>query len=159
TAHRALVFGSSKLALLCDPPTRYIDLGHISTGAGHVLVQYLYTNKYQALEWDQSWDSPVVRISQYKTAFEVYNAAHEYELVGLEGLAKERIDLLGAGLDLFTIIDVVKEMYPTPVADGSWLPGYVKSCIKAAFQNPRALLASKFPVDFGDSTSVAKLLL
>ncbi|KAK3389557.1 hypothetical protein B0H63DRAFT_445741 [Podospora didyma] len=158
TIHRAFMLRSSKLALLCEPSTKTLNLVHISASAGHILVQYLYTNKYRALEWRGSPFGPEASIARFKTSFEVYAAARVYELDSLEELAKEQITVLGYGLDVFAIIDVVKDAYPIPVGDDTWFPDYMKSQIKAAFENPTTLLSADFPSDFSDGTSIAKFL-
>ncbi|KAK3323098.1 hypothetical protein B0T19DRAFT_425204 [Cercophora scortea] len=156
--HRAFFLKSSKLALLCDPSTKELDLQHISGNTGHVLVQYFYTGKYEALEWTGPQSGPSAHLAEFRTSFEVYSAARTYELDGLEELAKEQIVQLGQGLDAFTMIDVVKEAYPVPVGDDVWFPNYMKGRIKAAFEDPTAIIEADFPSNYGDNFSIAKVL-
>lgn len=157
TVHRTFLLRSSKLALLCDATTRSLDLRHISGGAGHILVQYLYTNGYQALEWTGT-PRPDAGVVRFKIGVEVYAAARAYELDGLEELAKEQIEYEGASLHAFTVIDAVREAYPTPTQDDVWFPDYMKSRIKTAFKDPVSLMSAPFQIDFVEPMSIAKVV-
>ncbi|KAM7201766.1 hypothetical protein V8F20_004727 [Naviculisporaceae sp. PSN 640] len=157
TIHRTFLLKSAKLALLCQPTTKALDLSQISGGAGHIIVQYLYTSRYYGLEWRGAPRSDAT-VGRFKTAVEVYAAAREYGLNGLEELAKEEIAKEGSELHAFTIIDAVKDVYPTPTQDDVWFPDYTKTRIKAALENPADLLSAPFQIDFGEPMSIAKVV-
>ena len=130
---------------------------HISGGAGHILVQYFYTDRYQALEWTGT-PRPDAGVVRFKIAVEVYAAARAYELDGLEELAKGQLECEGAGLHAFTIIDAVREAYPRPAQDDFWFPDYMKSTIKTAFQDPASLMSAPFQIDLVEPMSIAKVV-
>ncbi|KAK0621941.1 hypothetical protein B0T17DRAFT_618317 [Bombardia bombarda] len=204
--HRAFLLRSAKLALLCTPSTKALDLCHISASAGHVLVQYFYTGTYRALQWTGAPAAPLscstknsiattttaannedaAVLARFRTAFEVYAAARLYELDQLEELAREEIELVTCiyhptsssnattsiasrnprdaptKLNVFTIIDIVKEAYPTPDADDVWFPAYMKERVKEVFMNlghhsPAAAAArdKMMPVNLGNGDSTA----
>ncbi|KAM7211032.1 hypothetical protein V8F06_013580, partial [Rhypophila decipiens] len=158
TIHRDFLLPSAKLSRLCDPATTSLDLGHISGRAGHVLVQYLYTNRYKALGWLGS-PRPDAAVVDFKIAVEVYAIARQYELYGLEELAKEQIQTAGDDLHAFAVVDAVRVAYPCPTPDDVWFPEYMKSKIKAAFEQPAALLSTMVKIDFADPMSIAKMVL
>ena len=155
--HRTVLLRSSKLALLCDAPTKTIQLRQISNHAGHTMVHYLYTGKLNILNW--AGPDADREMAQLKTMFEVYAVARTYELDGLEDLAKAEIERLASKMDAFALIDMVKTAYPIPIGDDLWFPRYIKSRIKAAFRDPSALLKTEIAHNFGDDASVVKIFL
>ncbi|KAK0732147.1 hypothetical protein B0H67DRAFT_640447 [Lasiosphaeris hirsuta] len=162
SVHRIFLQQHPKLALLLDPFTIKLDLDQISPSAGHILIQYLYTGRYQALRWKAPPTGPEADTGMLKVAFQVYTLARDYEVAGLEQLAREQISALSAAIDAFAVIDVVKETYPSLVGDDAWFPGFIKARIKAAFEDPKALMAASadtFPADFRDGVSVTKVIL
>lgn len=157
--HQAFVLRSPKLALLCGSSTKTIRLYDVSGSAGHALVQYLYTDKLETLNCAEAAHTANRELARLETTFEVYSMARTYGLEGLEELARTQIELLAAQVDPFTLIDVVKETYPTPTGNDTWFPQYIRSHIKAAFRNPSALLKAEWPPDFSSGASVVKVLL
>jgi len=90
-------------------------------------VNYLYTDTYRTLRWvGPKTDRSCYEIAKLKTAFEVYVSARMYEIPGLEVLVKENIAQLTKGLDAFTVVDVVNEVYPLSTGDDTWFPAYMK---------------------------------
>ena len=155
----------------------HIRLEHFSTQTGHIMVNWLYTGTYEPYE--HSPGSAPIGIpgattaavetdhaqNSLQTALEVYVLSRQHELNHLEDLARARIVLLGDTLNAFNIIDAVKDVYPTPVGDDHWFPTYMKSRIKAAFQDPVALLSNlnahgggRLWADFSDDTAITKAL-
>ncbi|GAB1318387.1 hypothetical protein MFIFM68171_08597 [Madurella fahalii] len=159
TVHQAFILRSPKLALLCGPSTKTIRLCDVSGNAGHALVQYLYTDSLETLDCVGAACTVNRELARLKTTFEAYSVARTYGLEGLEELARAQIELLAAQFDPFTLIDVVKETYPTPIGDDAWFPQYIRSRIKAAFRNPSTLLRAEWPPDFSSGASVVKVLL
>ncbi|KAK3347017.1 hypothetical protein B0T25DRAFT_292953 [Lasiosphaeria hispida] len=152
TVHRALLLRHPKLLALvgnqspgiwAQPPPDAAALKHISRSAGHVLVNYLYTDTYGTLKWVGPGNGREETAAKLKTGFEVYAAARKYELGGLEDLAKEQVSLLSKELDAFAIVAVVNEVYPTSTDEDTWFPGFMKTVVKTAFEGSAALLESE----------------
>lgn len=147
SVHRALLQRNAKLALLANTNGHFgaknPSLKHISRAAGHVLVQYLYADNYCTLKWMGPATGREEAIAKLKTGFEVYATAREYELDGLQELAKGHISILSKELDAFTIIAIVKETYPSTIGEDTWFPSYIKANIKAAFENSVTLMTSE----------------
>ncbi|KAK0706281.1 hypothetical protein B0T26DRAFT_726094 [Lasiosphaeria miniovina] len=147
--HPAILYRNPKLALLDTskqnswsfpkPPS----LSHISRGAGHVLVHYLYTDSYRTLDWTGPTTVHDEAIAKLRTGFEVYATARQFELDRLEELAKEQISLLSKEVDPFTILNVVSEAYPTSTNKDTWFPTYMKAVVKTAFEGSEALPKSE----------------
>ncbi|KAK3371104.1 hypothetical protein B0T24DRAFT_721289 [Lasiosphaeria ovina] len=164
--HPALLQRNPKLALLdtsrrdgwlCPNPP---SLNHISRGAGHVLVHYLYTDSYRTLNWTGPTTVRDEAIAKLRTGFEVYATARQFELDRLEELAKEQISLLSKEVDAFTILNVVSEAYPTSTNKDTWFPTYIKAVIKTAFEGSEALPKSEpSENEREDDIPVAKILL
>ncbi|KAK1749711.1 hypothetical protein QBC47DRAFT_333304, partial [Echria macrotheca] len=129
--HRGLLLKYPKLATLDAN-----SLKHISRSAGHVLVQYLYTNRYRTLKWVGPADVQQETIAKLETAFQVYATAREFDLDKLETLAIKQITLLSKDVDAFTIIDIVKKTYPAAKGNDTWFPAFVKDTIRVAFETP-----------------------
>lgn len=180
--HRDLLHRNPKLATLdvvekIDawtgapvPNPQSASLKRISRSAGHVLVQYLYTDSYRTLKWVGPADSHKETVAKLETAFEVYATAREFELEGLEALATEQIALLSKDVDAFTIIDVVKRVYPCAKGNDNWFPIFIKNTIRTAFETslttPPAETASEITADnvtaelqTAQDVPLAKLLL
>jgi len=143
--HADLLRQSPKLATLSLPvdpwsepqPSPYATvLKRISRSAGHILVNYLYTNKYRTLEWVGPADSQKETITKLEVAFEVYATAREFDLEGLEALATKKITLLSKDVDAFTVIDIVKEAYPCARGNDTWFPAFIKDTIRTASEKP-----------------------
>ncbi|KAK5657623.1 hypothetical protein OQA88_2695 [Cercophora sp. LCS_1] len=107
------------------------DMKHLSLDVGHVMVQWLYSGTYQPL----TQETPACPSKALKTAFGAYSVARQYDLIGLEALAKEKISLLGADTSVSTFINVVQEAYPTTIRKDDWLKGCVTSLAKAAMKS------------------------
>ncbi|KAL2168918.1 hypothetical protein VTG60DRAFT_6688 [Thermothelomyces hinnuleus] len=164
TIHHAILLRCPKLRFY--PYTKEVDLGRFSSTAGHSLVEYLYADKYghsQGEGFSTSTSSSLsqeIRLRELKTKLEVYRLARAVELNGLEEMAKHDIERSAQGLDVFAVIDAVKEAYPTPARDDAWFEHWIKTLIKKAFANPARLLLSEGAAvrDFGDDESVVKVL-
>ncbi|KAK3936992.1 hypothetical protein QBC46DRAFT_393763 [Diplogelasinospora grovesii] len=152
--HRAILSQYPKLASSLENDALRLGLP-ISNKVAHVLVHYLYTSTYDdAVEGVVQDD-----VSRFRTSLRVYAAAREYEVDGLAELAKEKIGHLGNGIDIFTMLDIVKGTYPAPDADDTWFSAYVTSQIKAAFEQAPALHKVDITATFGDGVSIAKTLV
>ena len=126
-------------------------ISRISRSAGHILVQFLYTGHYRPLGWKGPTDDDMEKTASLHTAIEVYATARFFLLWRLEELAKKEITRLAKDVDLFTIIDIVKETYPDVSGNDTWFPTFIKSTMKAALEKPRVPATA--------ATSLDKMLL
>ncbi|KAK4156085.1 hypothetical protein C8A00DRAFT_12945, partial [Chaetomidium leptoderma] len=159
TIHRSVLLRSSKLGLLLDSSTKTIDLRQFSSTAGHALVNCLYTDRYDFLKWTGLFDpSANIALWELKAKFEIYALARTFELDHLEEQIKTELNWMKRDLDIFTVIDAVKEAYPTIIGNDTWFPPWIKSLIKQAFKDPGKTSRSRDSPDFGDGPSVVKVL-
>jgi hypothetical protein len=154
--HEDLLFRERTMRVLIPPATKSQQvfrqfISRTSRSAGHILVQFLYTRQYSPLEWKGPTDDDIVKAASLHTAIEVYATARLFMLWWLEYLAKQEITRLAKGVDLFTIIDIVKETYPDVSGDDTWFPTFIKSTMKAALEKPRVPATA--------ATSLDKMLL
>jgi hypothetical protein len=126
-------------------------ISRISRSAGHILIQFLYTDRYSPLRWKGPTEDDMVKAASLHIAIEVYATARLFRLSWLECLAKDEITQLAMDVDLFTIIDIVKETYPDVSGNDTWFPTFIKSTMKAALEKPRAPATA--------ATSLDKMLL
>ncbi|KAI6083958.1 hypothetical protein F4821DRAFT_243770 [Hypoxylon rubiginosum] len=102
-----------------------LSISPLSNHAAHVLVHYLFTGTYQSLE--------TVR---FATSVEVYTLAGEYELSGLEDLAKVEMECVAPKMKVTRLIDILKDECPYARTDDVWLHNFIKSRINPLLENP-----------------------
>ncbi|KAK0670089.1 hypothetical protein QBC41DRAFT_355261 [Cercophora samala] len=161
TAHREFLIQSPKLVSLItrhDSFPETISLPEVSYAAGQILVAHLYTGRWMELAWFGP-EGGLEDIAKLETAFEVYLAARKYELCSLEALAQIHIEQDAARLDIFTVIDVAKRVYPVPDSNDTWFQQHIKSRIKADFDKPDSALLARLDTNFADESSIIKLVL
>ncbi|KAK4202365.1 hypothetical protein QBC40DRAFT_169317 [Triangularia verruculosa] len=161
TAHREFLIQSPKLVSLItrhDSFPETINLSHVSYAAGQILVAHLYTGRWTELAWFGP-EGRLEEVARLETAFEVYLTARKYELCSLEALAQIHIEQDAARLDIFTVIDVAKRVYPVPDSSDTWFQEHIKSRIKADFDKPDSALLARLDANFSDETSIIKLVL
>ncbi len=143
------------------PSSRYVDLRGHSPNAGHALASYLYTGEYDLPKWPGPVD-PSVNLSllDLRTHFEIYALARTFSVRDLEQQARSTIEWLARKLNVFSIIDVVKTAYPTPIGDDSWLRPWITSTIKSALRDPRTLVPKETQgtPNLADDASVLKMI-
>jgi len=154
--HEDLLFREWKMRVLIPTATKNQEvfrqfISRISRSTGHILVQFLYTGGYSPLRWKGPTDDDMVKAASLHTAIEVYATARLFSLSWLEYLAKDEITKLAKDVDLFTIIDIVKETYPDVSGNDTWFPTFIKSTMKAALEKPRVPATA--------ATSLDKMLL
>ncbi|EWZ78102.1 hypothetical protein FOWG_17579 [Fusarium oxysporum f. sp. lycopersici MN25] len=90
--------------------TTELRLEDVSQNAGHVLVHFLYTGKYQTLQVD----TPDLRdrlAAQFRTCLQVYAASKTYKLHNLQGLIQIELEQLGQKVAIPDLIAVAEEIY------------------------------------------------
>jgi hypothetical protein len=99
-----------------------------------------------------------LQLRELTARFETYALARTVELNGLERQVRRDIECTTRHLDIFTVIDAIKNAYPTPIGDDTWFPQWIKEFTKKAFKDPEELTRIMVRPDFGDDASVAKFL-
>lgn len=123
--HEEILFREWKMRVLIPTATKNENvfrqfISRISRSAGHILVQFLYTDKYSPLKWKGPTDDDMLKAASLHTAIEVYATARFFRLWWLEGLARDEITRLAKDVDLFAIIDIVKKTYPGVSGKDTW---------------------------------------
>jgi hypothetical protein len=148
--HAAVLRQSSALAMQCErnhgfrtAPSLTAYLTGIDEQTAHVLVHYLYTKRYEALElMDEAENS---RAQPCALAIRVYFAGIKYGLPGLLWLAQEQIIVLGAQLGIEELLGAVRECaFPvlSEKSEGRWFEKYLEARIKAAVMMDAELVTS-----------------
>ncbi|KAL7622220.1 hypothetical protein AAE478_007723 [Parahypoxylon ruwenzoriense] len=138
-----LIRVASKLFSRCgDDKTLHLE--DIPGDVGHVLVHYLVTGTYQCLEPKGS--SPQEKhAAEFAISVRAYSVAQDYELPGLEKLARDEIKRLGGRLSVIQILDVMRTAHPTLRSEDTWLHDYLKSLVKPLVYSPPATFGKDVP--------------
>lgn len=118
-----------------------LRLTRVPSGAGHVLVHYLYTGTYECLSpKGASYDERYT--TEFATAIRVYTVARDYGLPELESLARAEVEKLGDRMHAMQVLDVLRNTFPSTSADDIWLQTYLKSVVRKSIDSPLLFLAS-----------------
>lgn len=91
---------------------RDLHLPDVDESTGHVLVHYLYTGAYQTLD-DMKMSLVEEANIEFKRAVLVYRAASKYSVLGLQQLAKHEIERFGAEMNIFEVVEAIKDSRET----------------------------------------------
>jgi hypothetical protein len=123
-----------------------VSLPELDAVTAHTLVTFLYTGRYETLEWLGAPEKAVV--AAYRLSTCVYCAAIRYKLSGLAELAQEKITAHGHDLTIFDVLSVAREhAFPILPEDETWFPSYLEGAIKGAVKNDPALFMKPGFVD------------
>ncbi|KAI8944513.1 hypothetical protein F4801DRAFT_571514 [Xylaria longipes] len=125
---KRLIDKSPKLSSGCGHETT-LHLAHIPSGAGHVLVHYLFTGMYECLK-PRGASCYENNAADFATGVRVYAVARDYELPELESLARNEIEKLGNRLQVMRIFNVLKNTLPNLSVDDMSLQSYLKSIVR-----------------------------
>lgn len=134
------------------------ELPTVSEEIGHVIVHYLYTNKYESLK-PVGADKLAKQIVELKTAIKVYVLARAYELPDLVRLAERNIEKFGDGMALPTLLEVASDAYPSLVDTDQWFIGYLKKRIRLHLNDASSLLGTDLLNRLSHILSPNKILL
>jgi hypothetical protein len=133
-----------------------IDLNDVDGNIGHILVHFLYTGTYQALN-----DTDVSKPSGnavFRTAVSTYLLAEAYTIPGLQQLAKDGIESLGTNMNIFAIMEAIGDgLSPLPNSK-SWFYEYVKTKAKTAFDEDYTIFEKDAFLDSINDLSLSKFL-
>ncbi|RTE81087.1 hypothetical protein BHE90_004386 [Fusarium euwallaceae] len=134
-----------------------IDLGSIQFDAGHVIVNFLVTGKYQCLE---PWGTTAAGkySSEFRTALRVYMAAESLGLTELFYLAQEEARKAGDKLSFPHIVDNVHFLDPFH-AHFPWIGEYVESRMISFWETTTDEEATKMTSDVLGPSNLHKILI
>ncbi|KAA8624135.1 hypothetical protein SMACR_08204 [Sordaria macrospora] len=134
------------------------ELPTISEEIGHVIVHYLYTNKYESLK-PTGADKLAKQIVELKTAIKVYIFARAYDLPDLVRLAERNVEKFGDGMALPTLLEVASDAYPSLADSDQWFIGYLKKRIRLHLNDASSLLGTDLLSRLSHILSPNKILL
>jgi hypothetical protein len=154
--HAQLIAQSPKLAA-SRGHSNALHLGHIPSGAGHVLVHYLFTGTYEPLGVRGS-SCYKKDAAEFAISARVYGIARDYGLPGLEGLARGEMEKLSNRLPVVEVLDTLGDISPKLSIDDAWFQNYLKSLVRPLIDDPPKSLDS-LSNNSGRTLSVANALL
>lgn len=138
--------------------TRTIELHDVDEDIGHTLVHFLYTGAYQTLKL-QDVSNDFEKAREYLRACSVYRTARSYGLYSLADLAVQNMELLDKESSLFQILDMAKDIYPKLLEDDVWFPEYLKTKIKAAFEEDETIFTQERFLNYlGEAAAFSRVL-
>ncbi|WAO86982.1 Hypothetical protein NCS54_00427600 [Fusarium falciforme] len=103
----------------------------VPQGAAHILVHYLYTERYEGLKVIRSRELDKTK-SQFRMAVHVCDLAREYNLYQLEDLATDELVALTPMLQLGTMITILDQEEFTHTKISGWLRDYISHEVMTA---------------------------
>jgi hypothetical protein len=148
--HLAVLRQSEALAAQCErifnirtAQTITLYLDDVDEATAHVLVHYLYTQRYEALESADGDDFSCAQPCALATR--VYFAGLKYSLPGLVDLAKKKIVALGAWMGIEELLGAVREckfpLLPEEI-EAEWFEAYLEERIRIAVTRDTELVTS-----------------
>ncbi|KAI8670016.1 hypothetical protein NCS56_00805400 [Fusarium sp. Ph1] len=140
----------------CEPPNE-MDLGSIQFDAGHVIVNFLVTGRYQCLK---PWGTTAAGkySSEFRTALRVYMAAESLGLTELFNIAQEEVKKAGDKLSFPQIVDNVHFLDPFH-AHFPWIGEYVQSRMVSFWESTTVEQATKMTSDVLGPSNLHKILI
>ncbi|KAF2445503.1 hypothetical protein P171DRAFT_266391 [Karstenula rhodostoma CBS 690.94] len=135
--HRSVLAQSPELAskpalkLWGEKTNDTVALPDLDAVTAHTLVAFLYTGRYETLEWLGEEDKK--KVAAYKLAACVYCAATRYKIPGLAALAQDGINAAGRDLTILDVLGVARDhAFPILPDDETWFAEYLEDAIKRA---------------------------
>lgn len=120
-------------------------------------MHYLYTGTFQKLQSPEDDDDLTAEL---KNNVHLYGVGDKYGLAGLKGLALEKIQNNEGLVDIFDILETIKEASKTLLEDDLGLKPYIKRELKAAFESDDALFGKERFIElFGEAKHFDKILM
>ncbi|KAJ4321512.1 hypothetical protein N0V84_005315 [Fusarium piperis] len=144
------------LAARCEPLNE-INLESIQFDAGHVIVNFLVTGRYQCLE---PWASTAAGkySSEFRTALRVYMAAESLGLMDLLKVAQEEVKKAGDKLGFPQVVDNVHFLDPFH-AHFPWIGEYIQSRMVSFLESTTIEQATKMTSDVLGPSNLHKILI
>ncbi|KAI8675330.1 hypothetical protein NCS57_00434000 [Fusarium keratoplasticum] len=103
----------------------------VPQGAAHILVHYLYTERYEGLKAIGNRELDKTKF-QFRMAVHVYDLAREYNLYQLEDLAADELVTLTPMLQVGTMITILDQEESTHTKISGWLRDYISHEVMTA---------------------------
>lgn len=135
--------------------TEQCDIKDISIDIGHILVNWLYTGTYQALNrGPSSGPSPQQAL---KTAFGVYSLAAQFDLPDLYSLAARELSQLKMQIDLGSFIEAIRDVYPQTLGKDPWIQSFIAEYVKDAMDKAKTAPPAAEPEADDQDMTIVKL--
>lgn len=120
-------------------------------------MHYLYTGTFQKLQSPEDDDDLTAEL---KNNVHLYGVGDKYGFAGLKGLALEKIQNKEGLVDIFDILETIKEASKTLLEDDLGLKPYIKRELKAAFESDDALFGKERFIElFGEAKHFDRILM
>ncbi|KAJ5559396.1 hypothetical protein N7513_001795 [Penicillium frequentans] len=114
-------------------------LSDVHEDAGHTLVHYLCSGKYETISSPLDEDKNS-NAREYRRSVLVYHASRKYALLNLESLAKHYIEHFGEGMSLHDILRLTRNVLSILPEGETWLPNYIQGHLKRLLETADANL-------------------
>ncbi|KAI8648928.1 hypothetical protein NCS56_01509900 [Fusarium sp. Ph1] len=158
--HESLLRPFPALSPVCGSlgGTAELRIKDVSQNAGHVLVHFLYTGKYQTLRVD-IWPPEERLVAQFRTCLQVYVASRTYRLRNLQSLAQIELEQLGQKVAVPDLITVAEEIYPRTHLEDLWFPSFIHSCLSRMPDDLELPMAQKLLRQLETKNTIGSLVL
>ncbi|CAO2655385.1 Nn.00g104490.m01.CDS01 [Neocucurbitaria sp. VM-36] len=136
---------------------RNVHLADVDGDTGHVLVHYLYTGAYQTLN-DVEYSTTTKEVVEFRRAVLAYIASKTYGLHELRQLAKVEIERFGAELNVFDVIEAIKDDFSKLPGQATWFHRYLELKVQAAFEADHTVFANDEFFDRINDVALTKML-
>ncbi|KAH6984198.1 hypothetical protein BKA56DRAFT_580683, partial [Ilyonectria sp. MPI-CAGE-AT-0026] len=158
--HKTLLQPFPGLSSLCGSLShaKELRLKGVSQNAGHVLVHFLYTGKYQTLRVDIP--VPQDRLAaQFRTCLQVYVASETYELHDLQSLVRIELEQLGQKVAIPDLIVAAEEIYPGAHLGDLWFQSFIHSCLSRMSNDPELFENRKILRELERKNTIGSMVL
>ncbi|KAJ0414776.1 hypothetical protein BJY00DRAFT_294565, partial [Aspergillus carlsbadensis] len=133
---------------------REIVLGDVYEDIGHTLIHFLFTGRYETLYAGHSL------ATEYRRSALAYLAARRYELDGLEEIARQQLEHFGPHVELRTVLETAREVFPDLPSDEAWFRIYLKEHFSTSFDESRDFFQrEEFTNAIGQNTEFDRIIM
>jgi hypothetical protein len=132
-------------------PGGNFDLPDIDLETGHTLVHFFYTGTYQSLSNSNS-------ATGFKRAILVLIALQSWHIPDLQHLTKQEIEKHAATLEVFEILDAVKDDFARINSQG-WVYDFLREKAQAAFEKDHTIFKNEALLATLDNAVLGKLVM
>lgn len=129
----------------------------VDSRTGHAVVHYLYKETFEIPAFHTKYIINRLRLN-LKAAILVFIAATEYDLAGLQLLAKHEINDSSRDLSLAVILKVIDEDF-SRLGPDSWVHEFVRHKVRTAFESNRTVFANETFLQDVNDTALVKFVM
>ncbi|KAK1977513.1 hypothetical protein LZ30DRAFT_664863 [Colletotrichum cereale] len=135
-----------------------IRLKNVPDEAGHVLIHYFHTGKWQILESEDILDA-ATDLNDLEVSLHVYATAQTYNIPGLAELAKQEIlSNAGSFSDLQVLVSA-SDACQLVGENNLWFSAFIKRRVERLFQDTASLNKARFLMCFDTATPYSQMLV